>query len=459
MSPSRQRAHLSTADLAARAAVEDADIQRWTELGLLDPTQGAFDGAAILRAKLLAFAARRGITAEAIADACTRDPGLLDRYVEIVGQPRGESLTLQDAAFEAGVSPELARRLRTAGGLPLDDLDDDDLAALRAVRVALDVGFPEDALLQLVRVMADALGRVADAEVRLFHFYFHDRLRAEGRDDVEIGKATDAASRSLMALLEPSIAYFHHKAWEASLREDMLGHFAEEVAPHERPLGHLAVAVLFVDLVSFTPLTEAMGDAAAADVVDRFSEMVRELAIDCEGRVVKQIGDEFMLVFPNADGAVHYALSLAERAAKESHFPTLRMGAHFGDALYREADYLGATVNTAARVAGQAGAAQLVVTAALRDALHDSSGVGMQHIGQRPLKGVLTPVDLYLIPLAGRRDDFVIDPVCGMTLDPAHVDFTAAWQGAEHAFCSAACHERFMADPGHYASKVRPERR
>lgn len=442
---------LTSADLAARAAVEEGEIDRWSALGLLEAQAGGFDTSAVARARLLAFAARRGIHADAIADACSRDPGLLDRYVDIVRHEQGEPRTLHEAATAAGITPELARRLRTAGGLPIDELDDNDVNALRAVRVALDAGFPEEALLQLVRVMADALGRVADAEIRLFHFYFHDRLRAEGRDDVEIGTATDEASRSLMGLLEPSISYFHQKAWETSLREDMLGHFAEEVAPGDRPLGQLAVAVLFVDLVSFTPMTEAMGDAAAADVVDRFSEMVRELAIDCEGRVVKQIGDEFMLVFPNADAAVRYALRLAERAAGEPQFPALRMGAHFGDALYREADYLGATVNTAARVAGQATAGQLVVTRALRDALTEAQAITMEKMGERSLKGLSSPLELYSIPLGGDDRDNVVDPVCGMILDPTKVDLTTTWAGVEHAFCSTPCRERFLDDPERYS--------
>lgn len=34
--------------------------------------------------------------------------------------------------------------------------------------------------MQMVRVYADALGRVAEAEARLFHFYLHERLWAGG---------------------------------------------------------------------------------------------------------------------------------------------------------------------------------------------------------------------------------------------------------------------------------------
>jgi hypothetical protein len=47
-------------------------------------------------------------------------------------------------------------------------------------------------LLQLLRVYADALGRVAEAEVRLVHFYVHDGLKASalaGHDLIDNRKA------------------------------------------------------------------------------------------------------------------------------------------------------------------------------------------------------------------------------------------------------------------------------
>jgi Cu+-exporting ATPase len=42
----------------------------------------------------------------------------------------------------------------------------------------------------------------------------------------------------------------------------------------------------------------------------------------------------------------------------------------------------------------------------------------------------------------------VIDPVCGMTVDPARVKGTSEYQGKTYHFCSAGCKERFDADPG-----------
>lgn len=79
-------------------------------------------------------------------------------------------------------------------------------------------------------------------------------------------------------------------------------------------------------------MTEAMGDTAAAEVVDRFSDMVRGAASNFDGRVLKQIGDEFMLVFPSGAQAVGCGRELLLQAGDQQEFPGLRLGAHSGTA-------------------------------------------------------------------------------------------------------------------------------
>ena len=436
-------------ELARRVQVDVADVEAWAALGLLD-VDACPPAQLVERARLLHYATRRGIEAGAIADAVRRQGDLLERFTDYVAPDEGEPRTLDAAAAEAGVDSDLVRRLFAASGIGASELFDEDVAALRGLRMALDVGLPDDALLQLMRVFADALDRVADAEIRLFHFYVHERLRSQGLDAAAVAATTEAAGTVLAELVEPTILYFHRKAWRRVLREDMLLHLAEEVLPGDSPIGELAVAVLFVDLASYTSLTEAMGDVAAAEVVDRFSQLVRELALPCDGRVVKQIGDEFMLVFPSAAAAVRCALTMAERAAREPNFPGLRMGAHIGTALYREADYLGATVNMAARAASQAQRCQLVVTSAIRDAAGQHDDLVWESLGVRSLKGFSQPVELFAMDLTTLGAVRRTDPVCGMALDPQGERIQLEWHGDSYEFCSESCKAQFAANPGRF---------
>lgn len=253
-------------------------------------------------------------------------------------------------------------------------------------------------------------------------------------------------STPLQDLVEPAVLYFHRKAWQRATREDMVLHLAEDVVNDDGAVGRMTVAVLFVDLANFTPMTEAMGDTAAAVVIERFSDLVREAASECDGRVLKQIGDEFMLVFPSGVQAVSCGRSIMAKAAAEEQFPDVRLGAHSGVALYREGDYLGTTVNVAARVASQATRGQFLVTDPVRTEL-DGDGA-LESVGRRALKGVSEVVELFEVvaPRAARP----VDPVCGMVIDPAACLVTLDWSGERVFFCSEACRDRFVADPDRY---------
>ena len=46
----------------------------------------------------------------------------------------------------------------------------------------------------------------------------------------------------------------------------------------------------------------------------------------------------------------------------------------------------------------------------------------------------------------------VLDPVCGMTVDPAVTAHHATHDGQAFHFCSAGCRDRFEADPARFAA-------
>ena len=50
-----------------------------------------------------------------------------------------------------------------------------------------------------------------------------------------------------------------------------------------------------------------------------------------------------------------------------------------------------------------------------------------------------------------------IDPVCGMTVDPASTPHHATHDGKEFHFCSASCREKFIAEPAKYIESPRPD--
>jgi class 3 adenylate cyclase/DNA-binding transcriptional MerR regulator len=444
---------LTIDQLAEATATEPDTLRHWQALGLLTGTADRFERMDVERARLVMFAERRGITAEAIATAAKLQGDMLgDRLAMLVGQglPR-TGRSLDDAAQAAGLAPEIVERLWSASGLgDQHEAYDEDIEALAGLRMALDAGLPETALTQIVRVFADATGRIAEAESRLFHYYVHERHRAQGLTGPELTAATDAIGVPLVGLIEPTLLYFHRKAWERAQREDLLLHLTEDTtAPRDIP-GEIDATILFVDLSGFTPLTEAMGDPAAASLVERFSALVRTAASRHSGTVVKQIGDEFMLVFTDPAAAVSCGLAIEAAVSAEAQFPAVRQGAHTGRVLYREGDYIGATVNVAARVAAEAHRHQLLITSALRTQASTLDDVTFTPAGTRALKGIIDALELFNVQPIGNRSGRVVDPVCLMELDPTHTPNQLTWQGTRLYYCSEECLSRFVATPDRY---------
>lgn len=407
--------------------------------------------------QILQFVLSRGFSEEALHGAADRLRGLFDRFLEWLKPPE-KTYTLDEAADALDLDIEQLRPYWNAVGLSdqFEEVGDEDLAVLSGLRFALTAGLPEEALLQLSRVYGDALRRVAEAETRLFHIYVHERMRMEGVAGEELDDSVSATSTRVQGLMEPMILYFHRRAFARAVREDLVLHVADELGLSEdvSTLGEMTAAVAFVDLSSFTPLTDVMGDEKAADVIDRFSELVREAIRDRAGRIVKQFGDGFMLLFPDASSAVAASLAICEAVSNEPEFPAARAGVHHGPMLYREGDYVGSVVNAASRLADRAGRHQVLVSSAVR---REAAGLGETEfipLGQTSLKGVAEQVELFEARRLGRvSSEKSVDPVCGMELHPAEAAARLESGGSERLFCSNECLQRFVADPERYLAQ------
>ena len=445
---------LSLEELARYTGEPEERLREWRSRGLI----GAGDHSShrdLERVRLVQLCLRRGISLDAMVEA-NRSQRLIDRYVEMLPEPSHRTYSLAEAAEVAGLDLNVARAMWKNSGLAAqqgEELRDEDIEAFRAFKSYSDAGFPLEALAEGTRVFADSLSRVAEMESKLFHFYVHERLKAQGMSGDELLAATDAAGELARPLLEPTILWFHRKAFEKAVREDLVMHMAEEAGllqASDLP-GQLQRAVVFIDLASFTPMTEAIGDVQAAHVLERFSTIVREATNAWDGRLVKQIGDAFMLVFPDARSAVACALEVKARVAAEPQFPAVRAGTHWGSLLYRDGDYVGSNVNIASRLANEAERNQILVTPEVRREARDLPEVEFVRLGKRKLKGLSGSFELFEARAAGAQEaDRAVDPVCGTELAPAEVAARLQIEGAEQAFCSEECLRKFVSSPQAY---------
>ena len=210
----------------------------------------------------------------------------------------------------------------------------------------------------------------------------------------------------------------------------------------------------FVDLAGFTAMTEAHGDAQAVAIVRAFRD--RALQVLGPGdELVKTIGDAVMLRFATPEAAIVALRELLQRELVVDDAVLLpRAGAHHGPAVVVEGDYYGAAVNLAARVAGEAGGGQLLVTTRAALAARDLGAV-VTHVGSVQLRNVSESVDVYDVRIGDESGTVVTDPVCRMRVpNTGNAAVTIDWAGRRFHFCGLPCVSRFAADPDRYLNRT-----
>jgi adenylate cyclase len=214
---------------------------------------------------------------------------------------------------------------------------------------------------------------------------------------------------------------------------------------------------LFADLAGFTALTEAHGDQIAADLAGDFCTRVRKLVGE-RGAVLKTIGDAVMVRIPLADDAVVLGQRIVSGAGGDHGLLTVRVGMHHGDAVERDGDWFGATVNLAARVAELAAGSELLLTEATWRAAGAPTHVRVAHHGTHRLRNIAAPVRVLRVLPEGERG-LEIDPVCRMAVDRDQAAGRLRHESREYAFCSLECAGRFAAAPADYVADLNRERR
>ena len=266
---------------------------------------GEWTRSSLAHARIVSRLRARGHSMDEIREA-SRSGRLAYGFMEDLFPPRSPTYSLEEAAEKCGLEPALLERIWSAIGFSapaIGEITEEDLQLLRYIAAALEAGFPLVAFLQLVRVYGQALARIADAEVKLFHLYVHEPLMHDGVDHLEMAEEMQGLARDLLPLASPIMDHVHQRFLQHFLDQDVVGHMEVEVdSDGDLDLGRLRVAIAFADLAGYTRLTEEAGEDEAVDIIERFVEAVANTLPD-DARIIKTIGDEVMIVASDAGGA------------------------------------------------------------------------------------------------------------------------------------------------------------
>jgi len=172
-------------------------------------------------------------------------------------------------------------------------------------------------------------------------------------------------------------------------------------------LPHGTVTLVFTDVEGSTQLLQRLGDNYA-HVLDDHRRLFREAVESGEGIIIDQRGDEFFVVFSEAQLAAD-ALVAAQRAFAGHEWPggvdlRVRMGMHTGEPNIRDGTYFGLDVHRAARICQAGSGGQILLSARTRECL--DSGHELEDLGDHQLPGIDAPERLFQLNAAGLASRF-----------------------------------------------------
>ena len=192
----------------------------------------------------------------------------------------------------------------------------------------------------------------------------------------------------------------NHVPWSGNGDDEVLGEIREFLTGvREAPEPDRVLAtVLFTDIVGSTERATELGDRRWRELLDAHHAAVRRQLERFRGRELDTAGDGFLASFDGPARAIRCA-GAAIDSVRELGLD-IRAGVHTGECELHGGKLAGIAVHIGARVAGQAGPGQVLVSSTVRD-LVAGSGLEFEDRGSASLKGVPGEWRLYAVSGAG----------------------------------------------------------
>ncbi len=158
-------------------------------------------------------------------------------------------------------------------------------------------------------------------------------------------------------------------------------------------------AILLIDVPGSLRVCKQLGDARAYHVLKFLAETIRK-APTAKGRMVRALGDGYMLAFDTVDDAIAHAVTAQTEVARcnPTEVPVkVRCGIHYGEVIEADGDFFGVSVYMASRVTNHAHGGEILVSEAAK-AASERSDAAFNDFGPTLLPGFDEPVRLFEFP-------------------------------------------------------------
>jgi len=161
---------------------------------------------------------------------------------------------------------------------------------------------------------------------------------------------------------------------------------------------------MFTDVVGYTSMSYR-DEGTALGLLGRYRAVLNSVFPKYEGRVVKTMGDGFLVEFASAVEAVDCAVEVQTKMGRfnsslvDEQKVLVRIGIHVGDVVHSDGDVLGDAVNIASRVESLAKPGGICVTRQVVDQVEGKVKWPLEPMGTRDLRNLPNPVEVFGVGL------------------------------------------------------------
>jgi adenylate cyclase len=223
---------------------------------------------------------------------------------------------------------------------------------------------------------------------------------------------------------------------------------------HEPAMDRRLAAIFAADVAGYSRLVGADEEGTLARLTSHRRELIEPKIAEHQGRLVKTTGDGVLAEFASPVKAVRCAIDVQyAMAARNADIPEgkrieFRIGINLGDVVVEDGDIFGDGVNVAARLENIAEPGTVFISRTVRDFVTDAAELALEDLGERELKNIAKPVQVFRIAAPAQALAAAQAPVPAVPQKPsiAVLPFTNMSGDAEQEYFSDGMTEDLITD-------------